>query len=97
MVELLPLVAAAVNKLPPLTKHVGQESVKPAAPSAVEPPPLRGPDVLTVTEEFARFAFVIPAEPERFELVSPAIVVGVTAVTLPCVSVVITGIERADP
>jgi hypothetical protein len=96
MEEFDPVVEAAVNKLPPLTKHVGQVRVN-APPRESAPPPLNGPVVLTVTEEFARLAFVIPAEPDKLELVNPAIAVGVTEVTLPCASVVKTGMESADP
>jgi hypothetical protein len=61
IVELPPLVAAVVNKLPALTKQVGQEIVK-VPPRARLPPPLTGPVVLIVTDGFARAAFII--EPE---------------------------------
>jgi hypothetical protein len=81
---------------PPLTEQVGQERVK-VPPRATAPPPLKGPVVLTVIDEFARFALVIPALPDKLEFVSPAIVVGVTEVTRPWASVVSTGILSADP
>jgi hypothetical protein len=94
--ELEPVVEAAVNKLPALTRQVGQVRVN-VPPSASAPPPLNGPVVFTVTDELAKLAFVIPALPDKLELVNPAIVVLVTPVTLPCASVVMTGIFVADP
>ena len=66
-------------------------------PRETKPPPESPVPAATVKEELARFAFVIPAEPERLESVRPAIVVGVTAVTLPCASVVNTGIFNDVP
>jgi hypothetical protein len=49
------------------------------------------------TLELAKLALVIPALPDKLEFVSPAIVVGVTEVTRPWASVVITGILNAVP
>ncbi len=54
--------------------HVGQESVI-IPPRATEPPPERGPDVSTVSEELARFELVIPADPERLMLVRFAAII----------------------
>lgn len=66
-------------------------------PRDTDPPPLNPVPAVTDSEELARFALVMPAEPERLELVRPAIVVGVTAVTLPCASVVKTGMFKTVP
>jgi hypothetical protein len=46
-------------------------------------PPDRIPLLLIVIDELAKLALVIPAVPDKLEFVSPAIVVGVTDVTLP--------------
>jgi hypothetical protein len=81
MEEFDPVVEAAVNKLPALTKQVGQVRVN-VPPSANAPPPPNGPVVLTVTEELARFALVIPAVPERFAFVKPVIVLLPAAIVL---------------
>jgi hypothetical protein len=71
--ELDPLVAAAVNKLPPLVRQVEQVRVS-VPPRETAPPPANGPVVFTVTDELAKLALVIPAVPERFALVNPVIV-----------------------
>ena len=52
---------------------------------------------VTVIDELASCPFVIPAVAERFEVVKPEIAVLVTAVTLPCASVVNTGMFKALP
>ena len=70
-----------MNKLPPVAKQVGQDNVK-VPPKLTAPPPLNGPVELIVTEEFAKFAFVIPAEPERLAFVSPEIVFDPAAIVL---------------
>lgn len=81
MDEFDPEVAARVKIFPPEAIQVGHASVN-APPRETAPPPFNGPIVLIVTAEFAKFAFVIPADPERFVLVNPEIVFDAAAIVL---------------
>lgn len=94
--EFEPLLAATLKSVPPDTRQVGQAKVK-LPPSETDPPPLKGPLVLIVKLELAKLALVMPAEPERLALVRPATAVLVRLETLPCWSVVMTGITVAEP
>lgn len=81
IVELEPLVAAKVNKVPPVWTQVAQVRVN-EPPKDTAPPPPKGEEVLMVTEELAKLALVIPAEPDKLALVRPEIVLEPAAMVL---------------
>jgi len=70
--KVLPLLAVIVSPFTVVKPGVDEiPSVRAEPPSETAPPPVSGPDVLTVTAEFCKLAFVIPAEPEKLLFVSP--------------------------
>ena|SRR3990167_8549172 len=79
--EFGPVPETRVNKIPPVARQVVHVSVI-VLPKPTVPPPASGPVVLIPTDEFAKLALVMPALPDKFELVSPVIVFDPAAIVL---------------